>query len=192
MTYASVSTMRPLATPSVSVRTTILPMRNRANWAVSTGSSARSSTRGHATVAPISPAPLDPVRPRRSGPERVGKALGLAGHLAIRELHDAHRTGRPAVSLERVRLADWSESVNHALKQRLLSAGLPRLEATRSKRRRPSADWLPRTGAVRPPGRTDVCAMSLLPTARAVGSRSRRRRCESHWSVYATDWSRNG
>src|SRR5271165_2475959 len=97
MAYASVSTMRPPATPSANIRTSILPMRKRASWAVSMGSSARSSTRGHATVAPISPHPLNPLRARRSWLERVAKVLGLAGHLAIQKLHDAHRVGRPAV-----------------------------------------------------------------------------------------------
>src|SRR5471030_2074076 len=97
MGYASVSTMRPPATPSASVRTSILPMRKRASWAVSMGSSARSSTRGHATVAPISFHSLNPLGARRSRLERVAKVLGLAGHLAIQELHDAHRIGRPAI-----------------------------------------------------------------------------------------------
>src|SRR5271166_5019442 len=59
--------------------------------------SARSSTRGGAAVPPISSHPLDQMRARGSGFERVGKVLGLAGHLAIQELHDAHRIGRPAV-----------------------------------------------------------------------------------------------
>src|SRR5208337_2830423 len=48
-------------------------------------------------VAPVSSHSLDPLRARGSGLERVGKVLGLAGHLAIPELHDAHRIGRPAV-----------------------------------------------------------------------------------------------
>jgi hypothetical protein len=43
---------------------------------------------------------LNPLRARRSGLERIGKALGLAGHLAIQELHHAHRIGRPAVICE--------------------------------------------------------------------------------------------
>src|SRR5450755_505341 len=100
MSYASVSTMRPPAAPSANVRTSSLPMRKRASWAVSTGSSARSSTRGRTIAAPISSRSLDPLRARRSGLERVGKVLGLAGHLAILELHDAHRIGRPAVIRE--------------------------------------------------------------------------------------------
>src|SRR5271166_3800969 len=97
MPYTSVSTMWPPATPSANIRTSILPMRKQASWAVSMGSSARSSTRGHATVAPISPHPLNPLRARRSWLEWVAKVLGLAGHLAIEELHDAHRIGWLAV-----------------------------------------------------------------------------------------------
>src|SRR5271155_6127200 len=97
MRYASVSTMRPPATPSASIRTSILPMRKRASSPVSTGISARSSTRGRATVGPISFHSLNPTRARGSGFERVGKVLGLAGHFAILELHDAQRIGRPAV-----------------------------------------------------------------------------------------------
>src|SRR5271166_877535 len=100
MPYASVSTMRPPAAPSDSIRMSILPMRKRASWAVSTGISARSSTRGRTAVAPISSHSLNPTRARGSGFERVGKVLGLAGHLAIQELHDAHRIGRPAVIRE--------------------------------------------------------------------------------------------
>src|SRR5271165_1126817 len=92
--------MRPPATPSDSIRTSILPMRKRASWAVSTGSSARSRTRGGATVAPISSHSLNPTRARGSGFERVGKVLGLAGHPAIQKLHDAHRIGRSAVIRE--------------------------------------------------------------------------------------------
>jgi hypothetical protein len=34
---------------------------------------------------------------RRSGLERVAKVFGLAGDLAIHELHDAHRVGRLAI-----------------------------------------------------------------------------------------------
>src|SRR5271169_628122 len=37
---------------------------------------------------------------RRPGLERVRKVLGLASHLAIQELHDAHRIRWPAVILE--------------------------------------------------------------------------------------------
>ena len=51
----------------------------------------------HATVAPISRDPLNQLRARRSWFERVAKVLGLAGHLAIQKLHDAHRIGRPTV-----------------------------------------------------------------------------------------------
>src|SRR5271166_187837 len=89
--------MRPPATPSASVRTSILPIRNRASLAVSTGNSARSSTCGGANVAPVSSHSLDPLRARGSGFERVGKVLGLAGDLAIHELHDAHRVKRPPI-----------------------------------------------------------------------------------------------
>src|SRR5271166_2319058 len=92
--------MRPPATPSASIRTSSLPTRKRASWAVSTGISARPSTRGRATVAPISSHSLNPTRARGSGFERVGKVLGLAGHLAVQELHDAHRIGRPAIIRE--------------------------------------------------------------------------------------------
>src|SRR5271170_3803262 len=92
--------MRPPAAPSASIRTSILPMRKRASSAVSTGSSDRSSTPGRAAVAPISSHSLNPSRPRRSRLERVGKVLGLAGDLAIQELHDAYRIGRPAVIRE--------------------------------------------------------------------------------------------
>src|SRR4051794_38528498 len=89
--------MRPAATPSASTRTSILPMRKRASWTVSAGSSARSSTRGRTTVAAISPHSLNPLRARRSGLERVAKVLGLTGHLPIHEFHDTYRMGRPAV-----------------------------------------------------------------------------------------------
>jgi hypothetical protein len=75
-------------------------MRKRASWAVSTGISARSSTRGRTNVAPILSHSLNPTRARGSRFERGGKVLGLAGHLAIQELHEAHRTGRPAVIRE--------------------------------------------------------------------------------------------
>src|SRR5271170_7139490 len=92
--------MQPPATPSASLRTSILPMRKRASSAVSTGISARSSTRGRATVLPISSRSLNPTRVRGSRVERVGKVLGLAGDLAIEELHDAYRIGRPAVIRE--------------------------------------------------------------------------------------------
>src|SRR5271166_3096238 len=55
---------------------------------------------GGAIVAPISSRCLNPTRARGSGFERVGKVLGLAGHLAIQKLHDTHRIGRPAVIRE--------------------------------------------------------------------------------------------
>src|ERR1700730_2641452 len=87
MPYASVSTMWPPATPSGSIRTSILPMRKRASWAVSMGSPARSSTRGHATVTPMSPHPS-------AQPIARAKVLGLARRRAIQRLHDAHRIGR--------------------------------------------------------------------------------------------------
>src|SRR5665213_2463651 len=89
--------MRPPATPSPSVRTSILPTRKRASRAVSTGSSARSNMRGRGTVPLISPHTLDPMHTRGSRLEGVGKILGLAGHFVIQELHDAHRIGGPAV-----------------------------------------------------------------------------------------------
>src|ERR1700733_13571322 len=91
--------MRPPATPSASLRTSTLPMRKRASWAVSTGRSARSGTRAR-DRSRDSLHPLDQMRARRSWLERVGKILGLAGDLAIQELHDAHRIGRPAVIRE--------------------------------------------------------------------------------------------
>src|SRR5689334_10451755 len=97
MPYASVSTMRPPTSPSANSRTSIFPMRKRASSAVSPGSSARSSTRGRATVVSISSNPLDQMGARRSRLERVAKVLGLASDLAIHELHDAHRIGRLAV-----------------------------------------------------------------------------------------------
>src|SRR5271165_3784783 len=97
MPYASVSTMRPPATPSAKTRTSILPMRKRASWALSTGISPRSSRRGGAIVVSISSHSLNQMGARRSGLERVAKVLGLAGHPAIQELHDAHRVGRLAV-----------------------------------------------------------------------------------------------
>src|ERR1700733_15230007 len=91
--------MRPPATPSASLRTSTLPMRKRASWAVSTGRSARSGTRAR-DRSRDSLHPLDQMRARRSWLERVAKVLGLAGDLAIQELHDAHRIGRPAVVRE--------------------------------------------------------------------------------------------
>ena len=92
------STWRPPAAPSARVRTSILPRRKRARSAVSTGISARSSTRRAAPLPrSLSSHSLDPLRPRRPRFERVGEVLGLAGDLAVRELHDAHRIGRPAV-----------------------------------------------------------------------------------------------
>jgi len=52
------------------------------------------------TEPSISLHPLNPLRARRSGLERVTEVLGLAGHLAIQELHDAHRVGRLAIVRE--------------------------------------------------------------------------------------------
>src|SRR5205085_5561975 len=40
---------------------------------------------------------LDPLSARRPGLKRVGEVLGLAGHLPVSELHDAHRVRRPPV-----------------------------------------------------------------------------------------------
>src|ERR1700710_2569218 len=76
-------------------------MRKRASSTVSAGSSARRSTRGKPSVAPDSFDPLNPLCARRSGLERVGEVLGLAGNLAIQELHHAHRVRGPAVIGER-------------------------------------------------------------------------------------------
>src|SRR5271166_1542141 len=128
MPYASVSTMRPPATPSDSIRTSILPMRKRASWAVSTGSSARSRTRGGATVAPISSHSLNPTRARGSGFERVGKVLGLAGHLAIQELHDAHRIG-PAAPCHRTLTAHANPITNALAKGNMDRPTFPRQAA---------------------------------------------------------------
>src|SRR3954452_4323896 len=41
--------------------------------------------------------PLDPWRARRPRLERIAEILGLAGHLAIAELHDTHGVRRPPV-----------------------------------------------------------------------------------------------
>ena len=43
---------------------------------------------------------LDQISARRSGLERVTEVLGLAGHLAVQELHDAHCVGRLAIVSE--------------------------------------------------------------------------------------------
>src|SRR6202030_4008025 len=40
---------------------------------------------------------LDPLRARRPGLERIAEILDLAGHLPIKELHDAHGVRRPPV-----------------------------------------------------------------------------------------------
>ena len=66
---------------------------------VSTGNSARSSTRGFG-AAPISPNGLDPGCARGTRLEGIGKVLCFASDLAITELHHAHRIGRLAVVCE--------------------------------------------------------------------------------------------
>jgi hypothetical protein len=65
----------------------------------STNGSRLRNTYTFQSVAALSSNWLDPLRARRRGLERVGKILGLAGDLAIRKLHDAHRIGRLAVIL---------------------------------------------------------------------------------------------
>ena len=58
----------------------------------------RASKRQMAILAgQVSGHPLDPLRARRPRLERIAEILGLAGHLAIEELHDAHGVGRPLV-----------------------------------------------------------------------------------------------
>ena len=48
--------------------------------------------------------PLDQMRARRPGLERIAEILRLAGDLAVAELHDADRVGRPPViGAERIR-----------------------------------------------------------------------------------------
>ena len=94
--YASVSTIRPATTPSATVRTSILPIRKRASPVVSTGISAR-STRGRSTVDGDFIPFARSLGRAHVGLEWVGEVLGLAGHLAIQELHDAHRIGRLTV-----------------------------------------------------------------------------------------------
>src|ERR1700742_2209551 len=89
--------MRPAATPSAKVRTTSFPMRKRASADVSTGSAVRFTTRRRLSVPSASAGSFNPRRARGAGLERVGEILGFAGDLAIQELHDAHRIGRPAV-----------------------------------------------------------------------------------------------
>src|ERR1700722_4455862 len=97
MPYASVSTMRPPATPCASTRTSNLPIRNRASRTVSTGISALSSTRGRAIGGSLLSHAFDQMGARRSRLEGVTEVLCLAGDLAIQKLHDAHRIGRLAI-----------------------------------------------------------------------------------------------
>src|SRR6202048_1429905 len=50
-------------------------------------------------TARLSRHPLDPLGARRPRLKRIAEVLGLAGHLPIFELHDAHRARRlPVVS----------------------------------------------------------------------------------------------
>src|SRR6202045_4237867 len=70
MPYASVSTMRPLTTPAASTRSSILPIRKRASRTVSTGSSARSSTRRRVS-ATGSGSNKQHEQPRRGQPTSV-------------------------------------------------------------------------------------------------------------------------
>src|SRR3954453_17675270 len=52
---------------------------------------------GHPYGGQVSGHPLDPLRARRPRLERIAEILGLAGHLPLTELHDAHGVGRPPV-----------------------------------------------------------------------------------------------
>ncbi len=52
---------------------------------------------GHPYGGQVSGHPLDPLRARRPRLERIAEILGLAGHLPIEELHDAHGVRRPSV-----------------------------------------------------------------------------------------------
>jgi hypothetical protein len=52
---------------------------------------------GHPYGGQVSGHPLDPLRARRPRLKRIAKILGLAGHLPIEELHDAHGVRRPPV-----------------------------------------------------------------------------------------------
>ena len=52
---------------------------------------------GHPYGGQVSGHPLDPLRARRPRLERIAEILGLAGHLPIEELHDAHGVGWPPV-----------------------------------------------------------------------------------------------
>jgi hypothetical protein len=52
---------------------------------------------GHPYGGHVSGHPLDPLRTRRPRLERIAEILGLAGHLSIEELHDAHGVRRPPI-----------------------------------------------------------------------------------------------
>src|SRR5205814_7942476 len=52
---------------------------------------------GHSYGCRVSGQPLDPLRARRPRLERIAEILGLAGHLPIEELHDAHGVSRPPI-----------------------------------------------------------------------------------------------
>src|SRR5258708_22350569 len=52
---------------------------------------------GHPCGGQVSGHPLDPLRARRPRLERIAEILGLAGHLPIEELHDAHGVRRLTV-----------------------------------------------------------------------------------------------
>src|SRR5215472_4987442 len=41
--------------------------------------------------------PFDPLRPRRSRRKQIAEILGLARHLAVEKLHDAHGIGWPPI-----------------------------------------------------------------------------------------------
>src|ERR1700720_1244869 len=61
--------------------------------------SARGSRGASPRAVRISPHPFDPSSARRPRLKRIAEVLGLAGHLPIFELHDAHRVRRlPVVS----------------------------------------------------------------------------------------------
>jgi hypothetical protein len=57
----------------------------------------RANGRCHPYGGQVSGHPLDPLRARRPRVERIAEILGLARHLPIEELHDAHRVRRPPV-----------------------------------------------------------------------------------------------
>ena len=52
---------------------------------------------GHPYGGRVSGHPLDPLRARNPGLERIAKILGLADHLPIDELHNTHGVRRPPV-----------------------------------------------------------------------------------------------